>query len=148
MDIFLKREITMPENQPTRCNDRAPQAAERRPSYVAARSMIETLAVAYERGIRRTAWAAASICMLAALPACQPKMSAEAEYQQARQQYARAAERLAKEATPITDRAALAKRLNLSPERFGVIKTGPQVTGPIVLAFDQGSNCKDRKSVV
>jgi hypothetical protein len=58
----------------------------------------------------------------------------------ARQQYARAAERLAKGATPITDRAALAKRLNLTAERFGVIKTGDQVTGPIVLAFDQGSD--------
>jgi hypothetical protein len=98
----------------------------------------------------RVAIAAASICTLTGLSAGQPtsqagageKMSAEAEYQQARQQYARAAERLAKEATPITDRAALAKRLNLSPERFGVIKTGPQVTGPIVLSFDPGSDCK------
>lgn len=98
----------------------------------------------------RTAIAAASICTLVLLPACQPagkggaggKISAEAEFQQARQQYARAAERLAKEATPITDRAALAKRLNLSAERFGAIKTGAQVTGPIVLAFDQGSDCK------
>jgi hypothetical protein len=98
----------------------------------------------------RAAIATASICTLTALASCQPtsqagaggKTSAEAEYQQARQQYARAAERLAKEAKPTTDRAALAKRLNLTAERFGVIKTGAQVTGAIVLAFDQGSDCK------
>jgi hypothetical protein len=100
--------------------------------------------------IGRRAISAASICTLVLLVACRPadkadadgNMSAEAEFQQAREQYARAAERLAKEATPITDRDALAKRLNLTAERFGVIKTGDQVTGPIVMAFDQGSNCK------
>lgn len=94
--------------------------------------------------------AVASICTLVLLCACQPagrteadsKISAEAQFQQARQQYARAAERLATNAAPITDRASLARKLGLPAERFKVIRTGEQGAGSIVLAFDQGSNCK------
>jgi hypothetical protein len=87
--------------------------------------------------------------MLTLLIACKPtpqvggpQVSAETEFRQARQQYARAAERLAKEAKPITDRETLARKLKLSAERFGVIKTGDRGGSPIVMAFDQGSDCK------
>ena len=98
----------------------------------------------------RSVFVAASICSLVTLPACRPtpqagtggQMSAAAEYKQAQQQLARAAERLTKEARPITDREELARKLKLSPERFAVIKTGAQAPGPIVLAFDPSSDCK------
>ena len=90
-----------------------------------------------------------AVCAVFASSACKPapQRSAEAEFQQAREQLARAADRLADEQRPITDRAALARSLKLDPKRFAVIKTGDMSPGPVVLAFDSGANCKNGKCV-
>lgn len=76
---------------------------------------------------RRTSIGAA-IC-LCALPILDPAWSAEA------------GKRPAKEPRPASERANLAKRLKLSPDRFAVIKTGDQAPGPNVLAFDANKDC-------
>lgn len=96
-----------------------------------------------------------SACLIIAAPACKNAgqssgknqvsaggaQSAVDEYQQARQQLARASERLSKDLQPITDREELARKLKLSPDRFAAIKTGAQVTGPLVVAFDADKDC-------
>jgi len=102
------------------------------------------------RILGRALLVAAAVCSLATLPGCReeatpaPEVSAEEEYAQARQQLVRAGQRLVSEAGPVTDREALARQLQLSADRFGVIKTGDQATEPIVLAFDQSKDCSGR----
>lgn len=101
-------------------------------------------------GIGRAAQAIAVAVMLISLSACGfaqqspdgDRVNAGTEFKEAREQLARAGQRLASETRPVTDREALAARLKLSPERFSVIKTGAQVSGPMTVAFDSSTNCK------
>jgi hypothetical protein len=92
--------------------------------------------------------AAAAMLALTSLSACNPAPqtdraeTASAQFEQARQQYARAFERLAHESKPITDRGALARKLKLSADRFGAIKTGNPTVAPNPAAYDEGANCK------
>src|SRR4051794_3112410 len=110
-----------------------------------ARRKGDTMAQTF-RGLGGATVAVVGILLLLSLSGCErasgKHQSAEAEFKQAREGLARAADRLSNEGRPVTDRAALAARLKLDPKRFAVINTGGRISRPTAAAFDFGSNCK------
>jgi hypothetical protein len=76
------------------------------------------------RCVPRGLLAFAAACSLTTLPSCSPQTAPGAE------------------ARPVTEREDLARRLKLSADRFGMIKTGEEALGSGVLAFDADKDCR------
>ena len=103
-----------------------------------------------QRRSTRTLWTSISIAVMITASACgdrrdrednaaQPPEPPAASLEEAREAYAAAAEKALASATPLTDQAQLATRLNLSPERirsFQNTSARPNVGGTLRLSYD------------